>query len=250
MKRYITPLILLLLVSLSACREQSIPTFGEEKFVYFDKFWMDELSPGTNKADSTGVTFFFEKEDALSVNAKLIVVLAGRSLEKDLPFRLEVVDKYTTAQPNEYTLQDSYTFRAKPVNPRETRIQDTISIQINRSERLNTLENGYRLALRIVPSDQVKVGQYERSIAILHVTKDPMRPDWWDGEISAGLLGNYSPLKYKLFVTHVPGATVIDANYIVNHPDRVRKLVLEFKRWLALNPTFDEANNEMMRVMV
>ena len=44
---------------LTSCEEKNIDVFGTERFVYFDKFWKDASYPGTAKADSTEVTFFF-----------------------------------------------------------------------------------------------------------------------------------------------------------------------------------------------
>lgn len=251
MKQYILAVLAITsLLTITSCKEQDLQVFGDEKFIYFDKFWMDAIAPGTQKADSTGVTFFFAGENDTHVYAKLVVVLAGRPLDKDLPFKLRVVEKLTTAQPGEYTLADHYVFRAKPVGPGETQIQDTIQIQINRSERIMSADEGFKLALEIVPDERVKAGQYERSIARIHVTKDPVRPTWWTKEIEGVLLGTYSPKKYKLFLLHVPGANLIDETYLANHPDRVRKMVLEFKKWLQDNPTIDETTGQPMTVMV
>lgn len=70
---------------------------------------------------------------------------------------------------------------------------------MNRSARLNDLEEGIRLVVEIVPSDELQVGQFERSKAVIHLTKDAVKPEWWTLEVSAGLLGNYSSLKYKTF---------------------------------------------------
>lgn len=248
MKKYLyITLVALTLGSilLSSCKEQDLQVFGEDKYLYFEKFWKDAVAPGTEKADSTNVTFFFAKPTDTKVYADLIVCLAGRPLEQDLKFRLHVVDKLTTALPSEYTLEDSYTFRAKPVGKREKMIQDTIRIQINKSDRLETLKEGYKLALGIQAENNVKLGQTERTIAIIHITKDPVRPLWWNREIEEGLLGTYSTKKYRLFLENVPGADLINTNFIVDHPDEVRKMVLAFKKWLVANPQTEEDGTPM-----
>ncbi len=85
-------------------------------------------------------------------------------------------------------------------------ILDTIQIRMNRSARLNDLEEGIRLVVEIVPSDELQVGQFERSKAVIHLTKDAVKPEWWTLEVSAGLLGNYSSLKYKTFLENIPGS--------------------------------------------
>lgn len=244
-------IVLTLLVALlvSSCKEDELQLFGGDKYLYFQKYWKDEAFPGNAKADSTNVTFFFAKPSEPFVTAKLIVVLAGRPLMEDLKFRLQVVEEETTAQPSEYTLDEYYTFRAKPIGLGEKMIQDTISIRLNRSPRLDQLENGYRLALRIVEEREVKAGQKERNTAILRVMKNPYRPTWWDRTIEEGLLGKYSALKYRYFLENVPGSELIDEAYMKHNPDKVRKLVLDFKKWLQANPKVDE-DGEPITVVV
>ena len=119
-------------------------------------------------------------------------------------------------------------------------MQDTIHIQFNRTPHLDEVDGGYRLVLEIVPSEELQVGQYERSRAIIWVSKEPVRPLWWDVEVETFLLGTYSPLKYKLFLENIPGADELDENVIENNPDVARKLALQFKQWLIENPTYDE----------
>ena len=197
-------------------------------------------SPGTAKADSTDVTFFFAKPTDDHVMAEIVVALAGRPLTKDLHFGLKVVKDMTTATPDEYVLENSYTFRARPIPAGASLILDTIQIRMNRSARLNDLEEGIRLVVEIVPSDELQVGQFERSKAVIHLTKDAVKPEWWTLEVSAGLLGNYSSLKYKTFLENIPGAYSLDGNMIKSAPDEAIKLVKLFKQWLAENPTEDE----------
>ena len=208
--------------------------------VYFYKYFMDEEAPGTAKADSTDVTFFFAKPTDDHVMAEIVVALAGRPLTKDLHFGLKVVKDMTTATPDEYVLENSYTFRARPIPAGASLILDTIQIRMNRSARLNDLEEGIRLVVEIVPSDELQVGQFERSKAVIHLTKDAVKPEWWTLEVSAGLLGNYSSLKYKTFLENIPGAYSLDGNMIKSAPDEAIKLVKLFKQWLAENPTEDE----------
>lgn len=224
---------------MTACEEQDIMVFGEERMVYFEKFWRDAIA-GTETADSTLTTFYFNHPTDMHQQADLIVVLAGRKLEQDAHFRLRVVDELTTARPEDYTLEDEYTFRALPVPDNATSMQDTIHIQFNRTSHLDELEDGYRLVLEIEPTDELKVGQYERSRAIIWVSKEPVRPLWWNKEVETYLLGKYSPLKYKLFLENVEGADGLNEQVIEEQPDLARKLAMKFKQWLIENPTYDE----------
>ena len=224
---------------MTACEEQDIMVFGEERMVYFEKFWRDAIA-GTETADSTLITFYFNHPTDMHQQADLIGVLAGRKVEKDTPFRLRVVDELTTALPEDYTLEDEYIFRAMPVPDNATSMQDTIHIQFNRTPHLDEVDGGYRLVLEIVPTEEMKVGQYERSRAIIWVSKEPVRPLWWNEEVETYLLGKYSPLKYKLFLENVEGAEDLNENVIKEQPDLARKLVMKFKEWLIMNPTYED----------
>lgn len=250
MKRYVLLLVLVSIALFSACDEQDIEAFGDRHEVYFLKYFMDEKAPGTAKADSTDVTFFFAKPTDDHVMAELIVVLAGRPITEDLHFGLKVVDEMTTATPNEYTLEDVYTFRARSIPEDAEMIQDTIQIRMNKSQRLDDLKDGVRLVVEIVPTDGVYAGQYERSRTVIHLTKDAVRPLWWTKEVEAYLLGSYSSLKYKTFLENVPGAYDLDGAMIEAHPDEALKLVRAFKAWLAGNPIYDDENYEWMSVNV
>ena len=250
MKRCVLLLAVIGAILFSACNEQDIEPFGDCHEVYFLTYFTDEKAPGTAKADSTDVTFFFAKPTDDHVLAELIVVLAGRPITEDLHFGLKVVDEMTTANPDEYTLEDVYTFHARPIPENADMIQDTIQIRMNKSQRLDDLKDGVRLVLEIVPVEDVHVGQFERSRAVIHLTKDAVRPLWWTGEVGAYLLGSYSSLKYKTFLENVPGAYDLDGAMIENHPDEALKLVRAFKSWLSENPIYDTENYEWMSVNV
>lgn len=249
MKIYVL-FVILGVILFGACTEQEIAPFGDRHEIYFYKYFMDEEAPGTAKADSTDVTFFFAKPTDDHVMADVVVALAGRALTEDLHFSLKVVEDMTSANPDEYTLEDTYTFRARPIPENAALILDTIRIRMNRSERLETLEQGVRLTVELVPNDKVNVGQYERTKAIIHMTKDPVPPEWWTLEVAAGLMGPYSSLKYKTFLENIPGAYDLDGDMIKTAPDEAIKLVKKFKQWLAENPIWDEDNYEWMSVEV
>ena len=112
MKKYLLYSMMIWIAFITACEEQYIEPFGDRHEVYFKRFFKDEEAPGTAKADSTNVTFFFAKPTDTYVMAELVVVLAGRPLTKDLNFGLRVVKEMTTANQDEYELADSYTFHA------------------------------------------------------------------------------------------------------------------------------------------
>ncbi|WP_294143357.1 DUF4843 domain-containing protein [uncultured Sanguibacteroides sp.] len=250
MKKYLLYSMVVWIAFFTACEEQYIEPFGDRHEVYFKRFFKDEVAPGTAKADSTNVTFFFAKPTDTYVMAELVVVLAGRPLAKDLHFGLKVVKEMTTANPDEYELADSYTFHAGPIAEDLDMFQDTIRIRMNKSDRLGSMENGVRLVVELVPGEGLAVGQFERSRAVIHFTKDAVKPEWWDREVEYYSLGRYSTLKYKTFLENIEGAYDLNAEMIRDRPDKVRKLVVAFKDWLADHQIWDEENNEWMSVNV
>ena len=91
----------------SACSEKDIETFHGRHQIYFDKFYMNALYPGTEEADTTRTSFFFYPENTSSITVQLVVNLSGRLLDADLNFGLKLVEEGTTALPGEYKLEES-----------------------------------------------------------------------------------------------------------------------------------------------
>ena len=250
MKRGIYFIFVVFVLLAVACNKDDISVFNGKHQIYFDKFYMNAIAPGTEQADTTKASFFFYPDGTKSIQVKLAVQLSGTMLDSDLHFGLKAIADAGTAQPDEYTLEDEYTFHARSLPENAERIQDTVRIRMNKSRRLDDLKDGVRLVLEIVPTDEVHVGQFERSRAVIHLTKDAVRPLWWTREVEAYLLGSYSSLKYKTFLENVPGAYELDGAMIENHPDQALKLVRAFKAWLAENPVYDTDNYEWMSVNV
>ena len=120
----------------SACSEKDIETFHGRHQIYFDKFYMNALYPGTEEADTTRTSFFFYPENTSSITVQLVVNLSGRLLDADLNFGLKLVEEGTTALPGEYKLEESYVFHRKPVEEGAKEIKDTIELTLIHSDRL------------------------------------------------------------------------------------------------------------------
>ena len=225
--------------------------FDNEREVYFEKFFMDAISPGREAADSTEVSFFFAGDDETYMDAFLEINLSGRPLTSDLHFGLKVIEDKTTALPGEYILEKQYTFRARPIPENAVAIKDTIAIRFLRSERLSSMPDGIRLEVALVGGPEVGVGQYERSHAVLLLREDALTPEWWTKEVEAELLGKYTPKKYKTFLINIEGARELDGSMIEKRPDQARKLALRFKKWLEQqNPPIREDDDTLMQVEV
>lgn len=237
-----------------SCHEDDIKVFDGKNELYFEKFYMDALTPGTEKADSTVESFFFYAENTHEIKADLVIVLSGRLLESDLKFQLKVVPEETTASPEEYILENSYTFRMKSLEPDAEgnypkEIKDTISVRLRYSDRLVFMPQGVVLTVEIVPNDRMDSGQYERRRARIISTNLAEKPKWWDDEVTYTLLGKYSQAKYKLYLMHIDPNGELNGELLANDPARAIELVQEFKEWLLKNPGQTDENGEITVVI-
>lgn len=215
------------------CSEEDIKVFHGERQVFFENFYMNALSPGTEEADTTRTSFFLVGENENEMRVELVVLLSGDVPEQDLTFGLRAVPEGTTAEAEEYALDDHYVFHARPVTENMEDLRDTIEVTLKRSARLEELvEKGLQLEVELVPSEDVGLGQFERRRAVIVWTNVLAQPDWWDYEVTYMLLGEYSYDKYRLFLEVVPEAADIDETMISERPSQVISMVSEFRQWL------------------
>lgn len=236
-----TALLTVLAGLFHACSENDIEVFHGRQQIYFNKFYMNAIEPGTETADSTMLSFGIYEDDTRQIKAKLVVNLSGTIPTEDIRFRLKAVEG-TTANSDEYELDEYYTFHKGKVDASSTDLRDTIEVKLNRGDRLESMgEEGLRLVVELVPNEQVDLGQFERRRAIIVWTEFPACPSWWDANTEIGkeviysLLGDYSPLKYKLFMQHADVDNEMSEELIKNNPDQAIALVQTFKAWLIDN---------------
>lgn len=230
MRKFIV--LLLGVCILGACDEKKIPLFEGRNEIFFEKFFMDAIYPGTEAADSTVTSFFFYPDGTKDIEAPLTILCSGIPLTEDVKFQLKVVESGTTALPEEYTIDPEYIFHAEgTIDSVKNDIRDVIKIKIHHSQRLEDID-GASLLLEIVPNENVAWGQIERIRAKIFITTTAAQPVWWDAEVTNNLLGRYSQTKYKLFLNEVDRQAEMNAELIKEHPDQAIKLVLEFKSWL------------------
>ena len=96
--------------------------------------------------------------------------------------------------------------------------------------------------VELVPLGDLQLGQTERTKAIVILTRDAIKPAWWNKEVTELLLGEYSSRKYKLFVTHIDPTASLNESMLSDAPWKARKLVQKFKEWLGTHP--DQAVEE------
>lgn len=221
-----------LLLSLFSCEEKDIEVFNGETQIYFDKFYVNEISPGTAEADSTVSSFFFYPSGTKHIKASLVVCLSGKLLTQDTEFKLKAVESQTTALPSEYTIAENYIFNANNLKENAEIVTDTIDIDIHLSDRLSSLEEGAKLVVELIPNQKLGVGQLERRRAKVILTTKAAKPIWWTKEVTDNLLGDYSQKKYKLFLDHIDTNASMNLEMIANEPSQAIYLAMRFKKWL------------------
>lgn len=247
--RFILPCVSLLLFL--SCEEKDMPLFQDSHEIYFEKFFVDAMPPGTEAADSTIASFFFYPDNTNDIEAPLVVNLSGTLLTSDLKFKLKVIPEETEATPDEYTLDDFYTFSTGMVGEDALEVKDTIFIKLHRGNRTEELLKGIPIVLELIPNDEVRLGQVERIRAKIILTTATVRPAWWDEEVEDNLLGVYSEKKFKYFLNNVDKKAEMSALLIKEYPDRAIQLTMQFKAWLAKqNPPIEEIDGTLMDVKI
>ncbi len=235
-------LVISLTLSTFSCKKADLKVFGDEHHIYFDKFYKDAVFPGKDKAEETKASFFFLADNVKELEVPLVVHMTGRLLKKDLPFQLKVDPKMTTANADEYKLEDLYHFRANNVSEGAKNQSDTIYIKMFKTERLKDLKDGVKLTLDLVPVGDLQLGQTERTKAVIVLTRDAIKPAWWTEEVSNNLFGTYSSRKYKLFLLNIDPDITLNEDMLRENPSKAIYLVREYKKWLSEHP--DEAVEE------
>ena len=249
MKRQCILLILLLTVILGSCDRREIEIFTDRNEIYFEKFYIDEVYPGLAQADSTVASFFFYPDGTQDIKASLTLLLSGDTLKEDQKFQLKVIEDETTANQDEYTIDPEYIFHANTVSKDSNDVRDVIDIKFHRSDRLESMPNGVTLVVEIVPNENLKLGQIERTRAKLILTTATVRPSWWNDEVTGNLLGEYTVTKYKLFLNEIDKKAEMSEELIRERPDRAIQLTLEFKNWLLQqDPVIMDEDGEPMEV--
>lgn len=219
-------IIVVLFFVLSACSEQGFTEYeGSETYLYFEK---------NVEEDSTEMSFFFYLEDKVKI--PVVMTVSGVPFEEDTDYSLAIDPKGTTAGAENYDIPEKFTFKAGTVT-------DTAYIYVINSADLKTETR--TIKLKVVDNVNYKQGPTVNREARILIMDKASQPSWWEGDIKKYYLGNYSQLKYELFmkVTHVSDLSGM-------HLSEVRLFAIEFKEWLEENPTFDKDNNEQMQVPV
>ena len=201
-------ILFILCIGLYACQQEGTPIFSEGKsYLYFtDDF---------NK-DSITYSFYFHPGEE-KILAKLRLSAGGELLKEDLKLKFKIVEKYTTATPEDYSIPDGLIFPAG-------KEKDSVYIEIKKSAKL---ENQIiRLVLQLEETEGYTLGpNNHRHIKILF-TSEKSKPLWWDKKART-YLGEYSHAKYEEFMSFTKVSDLSEKSY-----SEIYELALKFKYYL------------------
>ena len=228
MKKYI--IYILGLLFFVSCQEEKLDTFSGERYISFSK---------SVETDSVSLSFFFYPgKDRVIV--PLEICLAGLPLEKDMDYKIEVNDKFTTAESKCFNLPENLVFE-------KGKIKDTVYVELINSPELK--EKEVKLLLNIVENENFIPGAIPYRFAKIVFSDIISQPEWWDDDVTDYYLGDYSEKKFKLFM-QVTGIGDLQGL----HASEIRSYAIQFKYYLIKEKeagrTVYEDNGAEMEVSV
>ena len=217
MKKYLIYILFLSLMwSIIGCSEDNIKLYSDKDYILFTKYIQDSTSfsflayPNVNEADY-----------------KLEVKLIGTPSDQDREYKISVMKDYTDAPEGTYILPERFVMKAGQV-------VDTCVIVFKKTLELSSVAR--RLTLRLEETKDFILGQTDRLVAIINVSNILFKPDWWNSTVDKTWLGDYSDLKYDLFIKVNDGKV----NVNVNDANEIRTCTLKLKNYLKQMAENDE----------
>lgn len=229
MKMKKTAYLIIFFTLILACKKVELETFGDQKFVQF----VDAYN------DSTTLTFVFFPDQS-TIDYPLKVKLLGRMEDKDITYRLKVVEEETTAPSSFYSIPEAQILR-------KGKVTDTAKVRFIKQTELDT--KAYRIVVDVVNSEDASAGETLYCRKVFWISNMIAQPEWWDATIIKSFLGPYSDLKFLEFIKVAGTGDLTDKSW-----DERRALCLKFKYYLqqrkdAGDPV-KEANGANMTVPI
>lgn len=161
----------------SSCKEDSIMTFGEKRYIHFEQTeqFVHRFS-------------FANVQGSSSYELKIPITYIGRILEKDALYKVEVVkqDKADNLPDNLFKIVSNNKFSGQTY-------KDTLRILLYDGKELAKEKT---LIIRFVKNENFLPGLYNSISATVHVSNIMSQPAWWDKSMD-DILGKYSKIKHK-----------------------------------------------------
>lgn len=197
-----------------------------------NKLWFTTVDPtNTNIKINDVIRSFSHYPGKTELEVGFPINLIGQIPQTDMTYSVVPVDSLTTAVASEYEIV-SPVFRAG-------RVVDTLTIKLIKSERMN-LQN-VKLTLCLVPDENFDQGYTDRIQAKVTFNNITTKPDWWTEEMELSYFGVYSPKKFEQFC-------IFAGRYEIEGltPSQLRRLLLNFKKYIADNHITEEDGSPMI----
>lgn len=207
---------MMIALATSACKEDTLSVYHGDNYLHF--------TPGIN--DKAEVSYNFaldgetstEKEVAIPVQIRLW----GYLPTSDIRCNVSVTGQGTTANESDYVNPEYAIFR-------EGFHVDTLWVSVRRRPEL--LSTDYKLVVDLLNADNgFVVAPAKYASVIIHIIDEiPNVPVWWE---TTQVLGEYTPIKYRLFNIYMNRVVEDISSYTV---DGFKMEVAKFKSWLRDN---------------
>lgn len=229
MKKHFIYILVLLISIFYACQENDKLTYTSKASIYFQ---LTE-DHGRDHLDSMSYSFATGTKtiDTFDMNVKII----GQVVDYDRYFNVEIIPELTTAVQGDHfqALENTYTISAGEI------VGSVPVVMLNTDTILR--DSTLRIAIRIVESDDFKVGVKEKAEAKLLFSDMLTKPSTWAR--LKYFFGDYNRTKHKVFIQE----------YGIDFPENVREIYSAYGLWKAYGallsdyfkdnyPVYDEDN--------
>ncbi len=188
-------------LSFVSCSQDNELAFTDNDRIYFEYLHQDPnyAQKRLIVRDSLVVSMGLLPSDQQEYVVKIPINVLGDPLTRDKTYKVEVADKATvlkgetTAKANEHylPLKEVYTFKANVWT-------DTLCVTLlrNKLSASFSLQESKSLILRLVETEDLKVGPREGMEFKISMNNYVARPKWWN----VYALGYYHPQKYRILL--------------------------------------------------
>lgn len=222
------------LSGLQSCSEEEVPTYSYDKCLYFHRYMQNEEGERV-RVDTVDMSFSHHY-GITEFTQEFYLGLIGDTLSSDMEYKLEVVEKETTAKPDQYSLPEKLIFHKGTE-------KDILNITVYKDKMAK--DEQAVLVLRLVENENFKVGYSAVGDSYTKIkfrfNNKISRPLWWKGDISNVFFGEYSYKKFETIILANPGFTTVEGMGSAE----IRKIALNAKKYIEENGITEEDGSPM-----
>lgn len=216
--KHIIYIIIALSFLAAACSEDSVNTYGETEYIYFENLELNysfAFDPGVNLKD-----------------IPVVVKLIGNSTPYERPIELAIDSTSANVGNTDFELL--------PAKLQAGRYSDTVYIRVHKSDKFSDNIGFVRFVIK--GNEYFTPGPTKNTRFSLAFSDILLQPAWWDKAIERDYLGTYSEKKYRHFIIANDG--VHNLGEMGNSEKRAYTLI--FKRYIEENNLTEEDGSPMI----